>query len=619
MKPTDNTTSCTRRIMQTLAVCAGVLIVGACSTTKRIPEGEQLYTGIKKIDITAPEGDKVPEGVAGQITEAVGVPPNNAIFKSPKYRWPFPVGLWVYNNWDDPGKGIKHWLYDKLVSEPVLVSDVRPQIRTRMVDEILDNNGYFRGNASYETIDQKDPKKAKISYTIKTGPAYTLDSIGFLPDTCLLNHLIDSIAMRDPYLRAGERYSTDSLSAVRTRITNKLRNRGFYFFRPDYIEYLADSIAYPGEIELKMMLASNTPSFALQPYTTGKVTVHVARNQGGGRADTVEMQRATLIQMMPSRLRRKLIDENVTFRPGRRFSVRSMDRTQANLARLGIFNNINIEAVPDTNDLAAHKLNVDVYATFDTPLETSLEVNASSKSNSYIGPGLTFGVTNKNIFGGGEQLSVKLTGTYEWQTGRGRRGNIFQLLRGWPHRLAGIPASACAKVDSAQPLQPQLDALPAKCRPAQPSALLQNGAVQRLDQLRLASAQACVEYPDTIQAHLYQPDAHHPRVRLDNGCKPGGCTELYESVYSPDDVLLRLRQGFWPQQYPQLAVLSPRGRQRILGYLQGLWQKGRKRAVRHAVLAVHQGSDAACMGTATRWRQLAREPCRSGCGTCLWQ
>ena len=39
MKPTDNTTSCTRRIMQTLAVCAGVLIVGACSTTKRIPEG----------------------------------------------------------------------------------------------------------------------------------------------------------------------------------------------------------------------------------------------------------------------------------------------------------------------------------------------------------------------------------------------------------------------------------------------------------------------------------------------------------------------------------------------------------------------------------------------------
>ena len=167
-----------------------------------------------------------------------------------------------------------------------------------------------------------------------------------------------------------------------------------------------------------MMLASNVPKIALQPYTTGKVTVHVARNQGGGEPDTVEMARATLIQMMPSKLRRKIIDECVSFRPGRRFAVRSMDRTQSNFARLGIFNNIDINAVPDTSDMAARRLNVDIYATFDEPLETSLEVNASSKSNSYIGPGMTFGVTNKNMFGGGEQLSVKLTGTYEWQTGK---------------------------------------------------------------------------------------------------------------------------------------------------------------------------------------------------------
>ncbi len=425
MKPTDNTTSCTRRIMQTLAVCAGVLIVGACSTTKRIPEGEQLYTGIKKIDITAPEGDKVPEGVAGQITEAVGVPPNNAIFKSPKYRWPFPVGLWVYNNWDDPGKGIKHWLYDKLVSEPVLVSDVRPQIRTRMVDEILDNNGYFRGNATYETIDQKDPKKAKISYTIKTGPAYTLDSIGFLPDTCLLNHLIDSIAMRDPYLRAGERYSTDSLSAVRTRITNKLRNRGFYFFRPDYIEYLADSVNQPFKIDLRMMLANNIPAPMLARYTTGDITVYAFRNQGGG---TIHTSRGTLIQMKPSRLRHQLIPECVTFRQGKVFAVRDMNRTQTRLARLGIFNAINIDVVPDSarND---RKLNVIVNCTFDTPLEATVELNASSKSNSYIGPGILLGLTNRNIFGGGEQFNVTLTGNYEWQTGKGKSSlfNSYEL------------------------------------------------------------------------------------------------------------------------------------------------------------------------------------------------
>lgn len=401
------------------------LVAASCSTTRLIPADEILYTGVKAVKIAPSDSTKVPAAMASSIKSAVDVAPNN-YWKLIGWRYPFPLGLWVYNNWPNPESGLRHWLYEKLVEEPVLVSDVRPEVRTHMIEQILDNNGYFRGTATYSLVQGKNRKKAKILYEINPGPGYPIRNVELLPDSTALGALIDSLARQDTYLMADNpRYSTDSLSIARTRITNSLRNRGYYFFRPEFIEYLADSIAYPGEIELKMMLASNIPAVALAPYTTGKVTVHIARSQGGGKPDTVEMKRATLIQMMPSRLRRKLIDENVTFRPGRRFSVRSMDRTQANLARLGIFNTINIEAMPDTADMAARRLNVDVYATFDSPLETSLEVNASSKSNSYIGPGLTFGVTNKNIFGGGEQLSVKLTGSYEWQTGSGRKGNVF--------------------------------------------------------------------------------------------------------------------------------------------------------------------------------------------------
>ena len=401
------------------------LVAASCSTTRRIPADEILYTGVKAVKIAPSDSMKVPAAMASSLKSAVDVAPNN-YWKLIGWRYPFPLGLWVYNNWPNPESGLRHWLYEKLVEEPVLVSDVRPEVRTHMIEQILDNNGYFRGTATYSLVQGKNRKKAKILYEINPGPGYPIRNVELLPDSTALGALIDSLARQDTYLMADNpRYSTDSLSIARTRITNSLRNRGYYFFRPEFIEYLADSIAHPGEIELKMMLASNIPPIALAPYTTGKVTVHIDRSQGGGTADTVELKRSTLIQMMPSRLRRKLIDENVTFRPGRRFSVRNMDLTQANLSRLGIFNTINIEAMPDTSDMAARRLNVDVYATFDSPLETSLEVNASSKSNSYIGPGLTFGVTNKNIFGGGEQLSVKLTGSYEWQTGSGRKGNVF--------------------------------------------------------------------------------------------------------------------------------------------------------------------------------------------------
>ena len=400
------------------------LLLAACSTTARIPSDELLYTGVKKVEMTE-DSIKIPPALTSAVKDAVDVAPNN-YWKLLGWHYPFPLGLWVYNNWPNPKSGLRHWLYEKLVEEPVLVSDVRPEVRTHMIEQLLDDNGYFRGTATYELVKGRNPKKAKILYTVNPGPAFPIDTVMLLPDSTRLNSLVDSLVKADPYLSMkSPRFSIDSLSNARKRITNSLRNRGYYFFTPDYIEYLADSLENRGHIALKVDMASNAPKFALKPYRTGRVTIRVNRNQGGGDPDTISLDRATLIQMMPSRLRRKIFDENVMFRPGRTFAVRNMDRTQANLARLGIFSAIEINAFPDTTRRDENLLDVAIDCTLDTPLETSLEVNASSKSNSYIGPGLTFGVTNKNIFGGGEQLSVKLTGSYEWQTGRGRKGSIF--------------------------------------------------------------------------------------------------------------------------------------------------------------------------------------------------
>ena len=279
----------------TVAVIAAIVaavVMASCSTTRRIPDDEILYTGIKKVQIAPADSQKIAPAISSQIKSAVDVAPNNYI-KLIGWRYPFPLGLWVYNNWPNPPKGLRHWLYEKLVEEPVLVSDVRPEVRTHMIEQILDNNGYFRGTASYELIQGKNRKKAKILYTVDPGKGYPIDTVMLLPDTTRLGRLVDSLARTDTYLTArSPRYSTDSLSTARTRITNQLRNRGYYFFRPEFIEYLADSVARPGHIALKMMLASNIPTFAISPYTTGSVTIHVDRNQGGGDPDTIALPRA---------------------------------------------------------------------------------------------------------------------------------------------------------------------------------------------------------------------------------------------------------------------------------------------------------------------------------------
>lgn len=419
----------TRTIFILPVAIIALAILAACSTTKRLSEGETLYTGVKKFDVKAPKGEQLPGEMVADLKEVINVKPNNPMpFLSPYVRTPFPIGLWVYNNWNDSAGGLKGWLYRKLVAQPVLVTDVRPDVRIKMLENILSKNGYFASSASYDILyDKKNPKKARINYTVNAGTPYPIDSIIYLDrDSVPLCHFIDSLARKSKYLKPGSIFNVDSLSDARVKITNTLRNRGYYYFRPEYIEFLADSLITPRHVAVKITLAANMPEMATYAYRTGDVTTYVLRRskRNPGTPDTIPSKRGDIIVRRPARLQPNLLPSCITFREGKLFSVRDMNRTQDRLSRLGIFENIQIQPYLADTTASDPKLNVAIVTQFDRPMEATVEVNATYKSNSYIGPGLIFGIANHNVFGGAERLSLQLNADYEWQTGR-KRSSIF--------------------------------------------------------------------------------------------------------------------------------------------------------------------------------------------------
>lgn len=409
--------------------CVLLMISASCSTTKKLADGDVLYTGVRKIDVRSVENEKLPPEMVSDIKSVINVKPNNPMpFLSPYVRTPFPIGLWVYNNMNDSARGLKGWIYRKLVRQPVLISDVRPKMRVEMMEDILDKNGYFGSKASYSLIyDKKNNKKARISYQVSVGNPYLIDSVIYLNnDTCRISQFIDSLARKSDYLVPGSRFSVDSLSDLRIHIANRMRNRGYYYFRPEYIEFLADSTITPHRIALKLSMAENVPALALRKFRTGNIVTTILRQstRRPGTPDTLQTPKGELILMKPGRIRKNLIPSCITFRKGKLFSVRDMDRTQNRLSRLGIFSNIQVQPVPADTSAANPLLDVYITCRFDRPLEATLEVNATSKSNSYIGPGLILGLTHHNIFGGGEKLSLQFNADYEWQTGR-KRSSVF--------------------------------------------------------------------------------------------------------------------------------------------------------------------------------------------------
>lgn len=409
------------RVVAILAAC--VLLAG-CSTTRRLAQGETRYTGVGKFDVHTAGGEKVPTALLDNLKEASNCDANDYII-APFIK--IPLGLWVYNNWNDSAKGIKGAIYNWLVKPNVLISEVRPEMRVKLMEQILDNNGYFGSTATYDIAYSKhNDRKAAIDYTLNVSEPYRLDSIIYLGGDSKINRYIDSVAKKSPYLKKGEVFSVDSLAAERIRIVNSMRNKGYYYFRPEYIEFQADSLINPGSIAVKLSIAGNVPQMAKLQYRTGNIYTTVLRNSKSfaGTPDTMKTRRGDVIVMRPAKLRKNLIPSCITFREGKLFSVRDMNRTQTRFSRLGIFGNIQIQPIPTDTSAANPTLDVYNFVQFEDPMEASIEVNATSKSNSYLGPGLILGLSNNNIFGGGERLSVQLNANYEWQTGR-NRGSVF--------------------------------------------------------------------------------------------------------------------------------------------------------------------------------------------------
>ncbi|MBR6432153.1 MAG: BamA/TamA family outer membrane protein, partial [Muribaculaceae bacterium] len=322
---------------------------------------------------------------------------------------------------DADSKGLKGWLYKHMAARPVTISRVNPDTRTDMIKTLLRNNGYFTSDATYTLNQGKNPKKASITYDVYVEEPYKIGEVSYLEVRNQLDHLIDSLARANTYLKTGNRYCLDSLNAVRIDIVNHLRNRGYYYYRPEYLQYLADSLQQQGIINLRLVETSDIPNVAERRYVTGDITAYVQPNAGGGVPDTVEARNCTLIKMEPVRIKDNVIPSNIVMRKGRPFRVGSMDITQLALSRLGIFSNIDMQVTPQDTILPTGEgvLDLDVFCTLDKPWEVKLEVQGTSKSNSFLGPGLELGMAHNNVFGGGEKLSANLKAAYEWQTGKG--------------------------------------------------------------------------------------------------------------------------------------------------------------------------------------------------------
>lgn len=452
-------------------------IFAACSTTSRLPEGETLYTGIGRVSYVD-QGGKDKDGLrhrqggvivaiadaaeqvsnalnglptkAGAHTDAassdrqalidstaiipyepdalepveeeleavLAYPPNNAFFGSARLRTPLPIGLWAYNAWGSSEKGLGHWLYGKIGSTPVLISSVSPDTRTRVAENVLRNYGFFHGHVDYSVAYHKhNSRKAKINYFIHSGRVFRIDSVeytGFPGDA-------DSIIQASrpqSLLQKGTPFAAITLQQEQTRVANLLRNRGYYFYKPSFATYKADTVAVPYKVQLRMQSQPTLPPFVTRQWYIGNVNLTILSQAGDTIQHTAPLPNGGTYSYSGRTwpVRPDAVMRNVLHRRGRLYRYMSQEKTQELLNELGIFSQLSLNYAMRDTTRSGDTLDLNINAVMERRYNADLEVNITERNNNRIGPGLSLGIKKKNAFKGAELLSFKIFGSYEWTT-----------------------------------------------------------------------------------------------------------------------------------------------------------------------------------------------------------
>jgi outer membrane protein assembly factor BamA len=231
-------------------------------------------------------------------------------------------------------------------------------------------------------------------------------------------------------LKEGNPYDLDIIKAERERIDARLKEKGYYFFNPDYILAQVDTTKGDHEVTIKLKIKDETPDKATIPYKINKIVVYpnfsilkdsvTYRNE-----DIVHYKDFTIIDSAHT-FKSRVFDRTLYFKKGDLYNRKNHNLSLNRFVNLGTFNFVKNEF--KVSDSIKNTLDTYYYLTLMPKKFIRFEVLGKTNSAAYTGSEIKVNWNNRNVFRGAELLTVSVFGGADFQlSGENKGHNIFKL------------------------------------------------------------------------------------------------------------------------------------------------------------------------------------------------
>ncbi len=401
-----------------------IIVMGSgCSIKRFVPENKKI-TNKYSLDI-----EKKHEAINASELRALIKPKANSklFFMRPK--------LYFYYRSLKKETGFNKWLNEHYGEEPVYTETHDLNKISRNLRIYLANIGFFNSEVDYEI--QTRNFNSDITFIIKPSAPYRFSEISYDINDSLISGLVDANKDKS-LLKAGSVYNAYVMDDERDRITEILRNSGYYLFSRNYIQFHVDSSFTNHKMNIQVKInniktptdqpgefnenkhrrffiknVSIIPDFKPTENQSFDTTKHKIEFWDEKRSFNYNFLYADKVHLKPS-----AFNQAIKIKPGKPYSATDVQNTYRRLFSYQIIRTANINF--DTTDISKPD-NDSSFLDCKISLQKSnlnmftVEAEGTNSSGD-LGVRGNVIFLNKNIFQRAEVLRIMLNGGFEAQT-----------------------------------------------------------------------------------------------------------------------------------------------------------------------------------------------------------
>jgi len=173
----------------------------------------------------------------------------------------------------NPESRFRNWLTNKVGDKPQLIDSAQILETEQRINNFLYNRGYFYNTVAstvqYDTLKQT----GIVTYQVSLSTLYRMKNVYYeISDKGLLNK-INQIPVKSQ-LAAGKPIDVDLLKAERNRLSDNLRNVGYYRFQKEYIYFEVDTASGTDSLDIFIKISNPINDTVHHPFAIKNIYVY---------------------------------------------------------------------------------------------------------------------------------------------------------------------------------------------------------------------------------------------------------------------------------------------------------------------------------------------------------